>query len=246
MAQLSETAAIMSWDSGHQALTQRYYVLALRSAKSAGDYAFAANVLAGMARQLLCLGRPDDALELVRLAQDIAHGYATPTVQAMLYTREAWAYAQRGRISAFWRATSKAEEALTGAKQAEDPYWISYFDAAELAGTTGGRLLDLAHEHSELADETVHRVEQAISLRRPGRLRSAALDQIGLAEAWLVKGELQEAGRLGLQAAEVAEQTPSDRVRVKLAEFYQHSNKYARVRPIAELRDRLQLSLSPS
>lgn len=247
MAELSETAAIMSWDSGQQALAQRYYVLALRAAKSAGDRAFSANTMAGMARQLLYLGRSDDALELVRLAQDTADGHATPTVRAMLYTREAWAYAKRGRISAFRRATGKAEEALANAKPSEDPYWIEYFDAAELTGTTGGRLLDLAHEHNELADETAHRIEQAISLRRPGRLRSSALDQIGLAEARLVKGELEEARRLGFEAAKVVEQTPSDRVRVKLAELYQQSNKHARVRPIAELRDRIRSLLnSPS
>ncbi|WP_222932830.1 hypothetical protein [Nocardia yunnanensis] len=78
----------MSWDSGQQATAQRYYVLAVRAARAAGDSAFAANSLAGMARQLLCLGRTADALELVRLAQDQAVN-ATPTVQAMLRTREA-------------------------------------------------------------------------------------------------------------------------------------------------------------
>jgi len=145
MAQLSETAALMSWDSGHQALAQRYYMLALRAAKAAGDRAFGANVLAAMARQLLYLGHAGEALELVRVAQDHSAGYATASVRSMLYTREAWAYAKLGRMSAFRRATSKAEDALAEAKPTEDTYWITYFDVAELEGTIGGRLLELAH-----------------------------------------------------------------------------------------------------
>ncbi|MGH4011412.1 MAG: helix-turn-helix domain-containing protein [Pseudonocardiaceae bacterium] len=176
MAQLSETAAMMSWDSGHQALAQRYYVLSLRASKAAGDRAFGANVMAAMARQLLYLGHPSNALELVRLTQDDSAGYVTATVRSMLYTREAWAYAKLGRVSAFRRATGKAEDALAEAKPAEDPYWITYFDVAELEGTTGGRLLELAHQDKRLADETAERISQAITLRRPGRLRSSALD----------------------------------------------------------------------
>jgi tetratricopeptide (TPR) repeat protein len=240
MAQLAETAAIMSWDSGQQALAQRYYVLALRACKPAADVTFAANIMAGMARQLLYLGHFDDALELTRVAQDTAGGHLTPTVRAMLYTREAWAYAKQGRITAFRRATSKAEDALAAAQPSNDPYWISYFDAAELAGTTGGRLLDLAHEHRELADETVAHIEQAIAVRQPGRLRSSALDQIGLAETRLIQGELEEACRLGHAAVAMAEQTSSDRVRVKLAELYQHSTSHAKVPAIAALRDRMR------
>jgi len=82
MAQLAETAATMSWDSGRQTLGQRYYVLALRASKSAGDHAFGANIMAGMARQLLYLDHPSDALELVRLAHDTSAGHVTATVQA--------------------------------------------------------------------------------------------------------------------------------------------------------------------
>jgi len=240
MAQLAETAAVMSWDSGQQALAQRYYVLALRAAKSAEDPAFAACVLAGMARQLLYLDRFGDALELVRLAQDQADGHATPSLRAMLYTREAWAFAKLGRLSAFLRATAKAEAALAAGRRDEAPYWIDYFDEAELAGTTGGRLLDLAHENKRLVPKTAEHIERAIALRRPGRLRSSGLDQLGLAETRLIQGELEEAARLGHAAAAVVEQTRSDRVRVKLVEFYQHTTAHGQVQAVADLRDRVR------
>jgi tetratricopeptide (TPR) repeat protein len=142
MAYLAETAAMMSWDSGIHATAQRYYILALRASKEAKEYAFGANILASMARQLLSMGRPDDALELVRLAEDGASkGHAPGAVWSMLHTREAWAYANLGRVQAFKRATGKAEDALASADRSEDPHWIRYFDEAELTGTTGDRLL---------------------------------------------------------------------------------------------------------
>jgi transcriptional regulator with XRE-family HTH domain len=240
MAQLAETAGMMSWDSGHQALAQRYYVLAIRASRAADDRGFGANVMAAMARQLLYLGHAGDALELVRLAQDHSAGYAPASARSMLYTREAWAYARLGRVSAFRRATGRVEDALMQAKPAEDPYWITYFDVAELEGTTGGRLLELAHHDKRLAEEAAGRISQAVALRRDGRLRSSALDQIGLAEARLIQGEMEEASRLGHQASALVERTPSDRVRVKFTEFYQHSTAHADVPVIAGLRDRIR------
>ena len=189
LAHLSQTAAGMSWDSGMQGLAQQYYALSFRAAKTAGDRPFAANVLAGMARQLTYLGHPDDALELVRLAQDCAAGRATPAVRAMLFTREAWAYAKQGRITAFRRATEKAEDALVEINAAEEPHWIGYFDQAELDGTTGGRLLDLAYDDPRHATAAVDRINRTIRLRQAGRRRSSTLDYPALAEARLLHGE---------------------------------------------------------
>jgi hypothetical protein len=100
--------------------------------------------------------------------------------------------------------------------------------------------LELAHGDRRFAAETADRIGQAVSLRRPGRLRSSALDQIGLAEARLVQGELEEAVRVGHEALGIVEQTPSDRVRVKLAELYEHTNAYANVPVLASLRDRIR------
>src|SRR5262249_2418686 len=146
------------------------YILALRASKEAEDYAFGANILASMARQLLYMGRPDDALELIRLAEDGARGRAPGAVWSMLRTREAWAYAKLGRVQAFRRATGEAEEALADADRSNDPYWIRYLDEAELAGVTGGRLLDLAQEHHYkpvYAREAEALIGRALKLRRP-------------------------------------------------------------------------------
>jgi transcriptional regulator with XRE-family HTH domain len=240
MAQLAQTVGTMSWDSGEAAAAQRYYLLALRAARHGGDFALSANVLASVARQLLYMDRPHDAMELVRLAQDTAAGKATAKVRAMLHTREAWAYAKQGRVTAFRRSTDRAHEALAENDREEEPSWIGYFGDAELAGVTGGRLLELAHGQPQMAAEAAGWIEQAVLLRGPGHLRSRSLDKVGIAEARLLEGEVDEAARLGHDALDSAEQTTSDRVRVKLAEFYQTTRDHRRVTAVAELRDRMR------
>ncbi|XES00193.1 hypothetical protein HEP87_58700 [Streptomyces sp. S1D4-11] len=100
----------MAWYTGLQRRAQNYYLLALRASHAGDDMVFGANVLAGMARQMLYRDQPQDALELIRLAQDGARHVAGPRVGAMLHTREAWAYAAMGRTAALQRATVLATE----------------------------------------------------------------------------------------------------------------------------------------
>ncbi|WP_228002117.1 helix-turn-helix domain-containing protein [Nocardia australiensis] len=243
MAQLAETAATMSWDSGQQSMAQQYYALSARAASRGEDPAFCAYSIAGMARQLLSLdgsAAAGDALELIRIAHDRGRGALTPTVEAMLYTREAWAYGQLGRPSAFRRACDKARERFSDSDPAADPFWVHYFDAAELAGTIGGRLLEMARHTPMFAAEAAEHISAAIELRRPDRFRSGALDRLGLAEARIIEGEVDEACRVGHDALAMVEQTQSDRVRVKASKVFKRTGRVKDVAAVAELRDRLR------
>jgi transcriptional regulator with XRE-family HTH domain len=239
-AQLAETAAMMSWDSGHEALAQRYYIMALNAAKLAGDLPFAANILAGMARQAIYANNANDALKLVHLAQSTASDHASASTRSMLYTREAWAYAAMGQVTAFQRSVGQAEDAFADAEPATDPHWIRYFDLAELNGTIGGRLLELASTDQRHAVAASDRITEAISSRRPGRLRSSALDEIGLAESLLIRDDFDEAAHVGHKAIDTATHTSSDRVAVQLVRLYQTTRSHARAPVIADLRDRLK------
>lgn len=246
MAQLAETAAMMSWDSGHGVVAQRYYIMALHASKAAGDRPFAANVLAGMARQSLYLGNANDALELVRMAQTTIEGHAQASVESMLYTREAWAYAALGRITAFQRAAQMAEDSYVKTQRTNDPHWIQYFDLAELHGTIGGRLLELAASDRTYAESASERISMAIAARRPNRLRSSALDELGLAESYILRGELDEGARLGHIAIETVSQTSSDRVQVQLAGLLHRTEPHARIISIADLRDHMGATIAAS
>lgn len=254
LALLAETAATMSWDSGRQEKAQQYYMIAIRAAKAADDPALCANAMAGMARQLLSLDhyglaarrervereRATDALEVIRMAQDQFGSRVTPAVAAMLHTREAWAYGKLGRPTAFRRACDKAGETLGDSNPDAEPYWINYFDAAEHAGTVGGRLLEMARREPVFAAEAAEQIGSAIRLRRPNRRRSAALDHLGMVEARLIEGELEEACRIGDDALNVVGQTASDRVQKKLTKLYSRTDQFASVSAVAQLRDRMR------
>jgi hypothetical protein len=245
MAYLSGTAATMAWDSGLQRQAQNYYQLALRAAHASGDAAFGANVLAGMARQMLYRDRPQDALELVHLAQKGARKAAGSRLEAMLHTREAWAYAAMGRAAAFRRATGEATEALAEADGDHDPYWISYFDGAELAGVTGGRLLDMARanpqQHAEAAAESIR---NALASRGSEAGRSYALDLIGLAECHFLMGDVTGAVDHTHRAVDAAGLTQSNRVRAQLGQLYPYTVGRSASRTVSEARTRLREALS--
>ena len=224
MAYLGGTAATIAWDSGLQKQAQSYYLLALRAAHAGGDAAFGANVLAGMARQMLYRDRPQDALELVHLAQKGTGRKAGARLRAMLHTREAWAYAAMGRPSAFKRATDEAAEALADASTDDEPYWIAYFDEAELAGVTGGRLLDMARQQPrEHAEAAANSIRQAVTRRGPEAGRSHALDTIGLAECHFLMGDVAGAVDHTQRAVEAAARTQSARVRTQLGQLYPYT-----------------------
>ncbi|PBC82538.1 MULTISPECIES: hypothetical protein [unclassified Streptomyces] len=245
MAQLAGTAATMAWDSGLQRRAQEYYRLALRSSHAGNDVVFGANVLAGMARQMLCRDRPQDALELVRLAQDGSRTAAGPRVRAMLHTREAWAYASLGRVSAFRRATDQAADALSTAERDQEPYWVAYFDEAELAGVTGGRLLDLArHDPSTYAENAANKMRNALARRGPEAGRSHALDRIGLAECHFLVGDIRGGVEQAHQAVDAATHTRSERVRAQLNHLYPYTVGHGVSNAVREVRARIRDLLS--
>ena len=216
MAILAQTAASSAWDAGMQRCAQDYYQLAVRAAHSSGDLLFGANALAGLARQMYYLDRSHDALELVRLAQAGVRDRNTPKLHAMLLTREAWAYAATGRAAAFARATDTAYEMLAKAGP-EEPDWINYFDAGELAGVTGGRWLEMARiqpaRHAETARDSII---QAITARGQKTGRGYALDHIGLAECAFLLRDTKTALVDTHRAIDIAEQVASGRVRLGL------------------------------
>ncbi|MBU3869918.1 hypothetical protein KN815_39445 [Streptomyces sp. 4503] len=246
MAELAGTAASMSWDIGQQSRAQDYYRLALRAAHAGGDTLFGANVLAGMARQMLYQDRPHDALELVRLAQDGVRRTAGSRLRAMLHTREAWALASMDRPSGFRRATAQAADALSSIDRNEtEPYWIGYFNDAELAGVTGGRLLEMARSQPRAyADQAADHIRTALEQRGPEAGRSYALDWIGLAECAFLLGDTQSAADCSRRAVDAASSLRSGRVRVQLAQLYPYTVGDGVPRAVADVRGSIRSLLT--
>jgi hypothetical protein len=180
----------MTHDAGRSAEGQRYLLLGLRAASEAGDAGLAAHLLSCLSRLANHLGRVDDALEMVQLAQYGTRKLPPGRVKAILAALEARYLAITGDISGFQRAAGAAADGLEAASPDSDPEWAQWFDAAEYHATIGvAHMLAAAHQPALIAT-AITMTSQAIPLRPAERARSRAFDHIGLARAHVIAGDL--------------------------------------------------------
>ncbi|MFF3321010.1 hypothetical protein [Streptomyces sp. NPDC002889] len=222
-AELAELAGWMSYDVGLQPTAQKYFVLALHASKEAGDKPLGSYILSSMSRQMIHLGRPDDALELIHLAQYGSRDCATPRTQAMLYAMEARAYAGIGQPSKCKRAVRMAEDTFAdaGLDGEPEPDWIRFFSEAELNGENAHSYRDLAYvagrspTYASLAEPVM---ERAVELFHDDKehQRSYALNLIGMATVHLLKREPEQSTVLAGQALSIAKRVRSERVNTRL------------------------------
>ncbi|MFD8566110.1 hypothetical protein [Streptomyces sp. NPDC059639] len=222
-AELAELAGWMSYDVGLQPTAQKYFVLALHAAKEAGDKPLGSYILSSMSRQMIHLGRPDDALELVHLAQYGSRDCASPRTQAMLYAMEARAYANMGQPGKCKRAVRMAEDTFTDADDWDepDPDWIRFFSAAELHGENSHSFRDLAYvagrspAYASMSEPLMQRAVELFG-QDAEHQRSYALNLIGMATVHLLQKEPEQATVMAKQALGIARKVRSERVNTRI------------------------------
>ncbi|MFE9255911.1 hypothetical protein [Streptomyces sp. NPDC006879] len=250
-AELAELAGWMSYDVGLHPTAQKYFVLALHAAKEAGDKPLGSYILSGMSRQMIHLGRPEDALELIHLAQYGSRDCATPRTQAMLYAMEARAYANMGQPSRCKRAVRMAEDTFSDADLAADPDpdWIRFFSLAELNGENAHSYRDLAYvagrspTYASLAAPVMERAVELFA-QDGEHQRSYALNLIGMATVNLLQKEPEQAAVLAEEAMKVARQVRSERVNTRLRKTLDTAARdYRDVADVVRLTDKLAAQL---
>ncbi|WP_030943128.1 hypothetical protein [Streptomyces sp. NRRL S-646] len=221
--ELAELAGWMSYDVGLQPTAQKYFVLALHAAKEAGDKPLGSYILSSMSRQMIHLGRPDDALELIHLAQYGSRDCASPRTQSMLYAMEARAYANMGQPGKCKRAVRMAEDTFADVDEWDDPDpdWIRFFSEAELHGENSHSYRDLAYvagrspTYASLAEPVMQQAVELFS-RDTEHQRSYALNLIGMATVHLLQREPERSAVLAEQAMHIAKKVRSERVNTRI------------------------------
>ncbi|MFM9366524.1 hypothetical protein [Streptomyces sp. Da 82-17] len=253
-AELAELAGWMSYDVGLQPTAQKYFVLALHAAKEAGDKPLGSYILSGMSRQMIHLGRPDDALELIHLAQYGSRDCATPRTQAMLYAMEARAYANMGQPSKTKRAVRMAEDTFADVHDVEErePDWIRFFSEAELNGENAHSYRDLAYvagrspTYASLSQPVMERAVDLFS-KDPEHQRSYALNLIGMATVHLLQKEPEQSCLLAGKALGIAKKVRSERVNTRLRKTVDTAMRsFGEVSEVARLTDELAAQLPES
>ncbi|MFE4581983.1 transcriptional repressor NsdA [Streptomyces chartreusis] len=250
-AELAELAGWMSYDVGLQPTAQKYFVLALHAAKEAGDRPLGSYVLSSMSRQMIHLGRPDDALELIHLAQYGSRDCASPRTQSMLYAMEARAYANMGQPGKCKRAVRMAEDTFAESDEWDepDPDWIRFFSEAELYGENSHSFRDLAYvagrspTYASLAEPLM---QQAVDLfEKDGEhQRSYALNLIGVATVHLLRREPEQSAVYAERAMAVAKKVRSERVNTRIRKTVDTAVRdFGDLAEVVDLTDKLAVEL---
>ncbi|GAA2664091.1 hypothetical protein [Streptomyces vastus] len=222
-AELAELAGWMSYDVGLQPTAQKYFVLALHAAKEAADKPLGSYILSSMSRQMIHLGRPDDALELIHLAQYGGRDCASPRTQSMLYAMEARAYANMGQPGKCKRAVRMAEDTFVDAQEFDEPEpdWIRFFNEAELHAENSHSYRDLAYvagrspTYASLAEPVMRKAVDLFE-KDTEHQRSYALNLIGMATVHLLQREPEQGAVLTRKALMVAKKVRSERVNTRI------------------------------
>jgi len=250
-AELAELAGWMSYDVGLQPTAQKYFVLALHAAKEAGDRPLGSYILSNMSRQMIHLGRPEDALELIHLAQYGSRDCASPRTQSMLYAMEARAYANMGQPGRCKRAVRMAEDTFAEADEWDepDPDWITFFSEAELYGENSHSFRDLAYvagrspTYASLAEPLMQRAVELFA-RDGEHQRSYALNLIGMATVHLLQREPEQGAALATEAIKAAKKVRSERVNTRIRKTVDNAVRdFGGVAEVVDLTERLAAEL---
>lgn len=206
LAELAHLAGYMAYDASNHAVAQRYFLLGLRAAHTAGDRALAVNIVGIMARQATSLGQVKEALQLVNVAERGAVR-SSPRVRALVQCRSAVAHAAAGDLGGFEQARAQALELLACAQQGSEaePGWVYWLDPTSLDAQAGQGLVMLAnHVHGRrerLLGEAAALLGPRAQASRGDRFqRSALLHSAWLALAHVRGREYEQAVAVGRQA----------------------------------------------
>ncbi|MFD7638977.1 hypothetical protein ACFV8G_36570, partial [Streptomyces sp. NPDC059873] len=243
-ANLAVLAGWMSHDIGLEPTAQKYFVIATHAAREGGDRPRAGEALSRAARQMVHLGRPDEALDLMKLADSGSGEEALPRTRAMLRTIEAWAHASMGRGKAMRRTLGEAEELFVADKQdVPSPCWMQMFDEADLHGMEALAFRTLADHEPAAAITAQQHAKRALELRGNDRQRSKIFDYISLASACFIADDPEQADRYARLALVSMGETSSHRTWDRLREMYRLTGQYAGYEKIDDLREELKLAM---
>ncbi|MFY1679728.1 MULTISPECIES: hypothetical protein [unclassified Streptomyces] len=242
-ANLAVLAGWMSHDVGLEPTAQKYFLIAAHAAREGGDRPRAGEALSRAARQMVHLGRPDDALHLMKLAVS-GSGVLLPRTEAMFHTIEAWAQASMGKGQAMRRTLGRAEDLFVSDRgEGEPPDWMQTFKDEDLYGMQALAYRTLAEHDPAAATQARHYAEKALALRVDGRERSKIFDHLSMASACFIADDPEQADRYARLALMSMGSNSSHRTWDRLRQMYRLTAEYADYPRIRELRDEIRLAL---
>ncbi|GGK89251.1 hypothetical protein Sme01_49520 [Sphaerisporangium melleum] len=248
-AEMAEMAGWTAFDLNLHGQAQHYFGQALRLAKAGGDALTGVLVLESMTHQALHLGWSAQAVWLTQAAVDaVERADAPPRVIAMSLVDGAWATALHTRpaetgdthsAKRIQRQLAQAERLHAQGSTDRDPAWATWNDEPELIARMGV-CWELLGEH-ERAAECAESAVRDFAEKRP---RSAQLNRINAAEAYLSMGEVEQAVDSARAAIPLASSLTSVRSVERIRTFSDRLEPYAATIQVKEFRAHLNAELT--
>jgi transcriptional regulator with XRE-family HTH domain len=216
LADLHNLAGWTSFDVGLYPAARCHFARALTQARHAGDPSLVANVLYRTGRLHLHRGMTIEALRFYQLGQIAAQDSGCTLTVAVLCANEAWAYGMLGDQPQADKSLHRAADEFARADPATADPWVQFFTAADLDATRGMTYLELADRDPSWIPVARDALTRAVAARGPEMTRSLAFELSALGVALLRDGEQDQGLKVGWQAADLAEQVRSVRVRDRL------------------------------
>lgn len=210
----TSTAGWFAYDAGQLDLARAHFDRALQLALISRDSMLQAQTWNYMGHQARGLGHVNEASAIAKAGLDSSTAKRDPKVSALFHARLALRHADRGERGLAQRSLGFAEDALSRDDGRERPPWISFLDAAELAGLSAITYLRLGQY--KLAE---HRARKALGALPATHTRNRIGYTVDLAEAQLGYRDVENACATAHEALSLAESSQSARSVKRLASF---------------------------
>lgn len=230
-----ELAISVGWlahDSGRLAEARSLYAEALATARMSRDAGLEAHSFCNAAFLARDASRPREAVRAAQAARTAAQGLGSPRLLALLALREAGGWAVLQDREACTAALTEAHRQFDRGPAEADPEWMSFFNAAELAGLE-------AQCWSALGDwqRAVTQAESAITLQPAHFVRNRALYTAELAHDQVGQGAFAEAAASGSRALDLLRGVRSTRIQEMLRGTAVRLRPHSRVREVGAFLD---------
>jgi hypothetical protein len=149
-----------------------------------------------------------------------------------------------GQGRAMRRTLGKAEELFASdAEDVEPPSWMQFFRLEDLYGMQALAYRTLAEHDPSAAREAQLYAQKALVRRAGQRQRSVIFDELSMASACFIGGDVESADAHARIALAAIGETSSHRTWDRLREMYRLTGRYADYRLVGELREEIQLAL---
>jgi len=207
-------------------------------AEQSKSWSLRANALSDMARLAIYIGRSDDALSLIELAQ-VRSDRLSASMRAMLSTIRARLLAAGGRDTEAWAEVARADGYFADRNVENEPPWISYYDDAEHYGSTGRALIPCALKQRD-PKYVAPRLEKAIRLHDEQHPRSRTFSRTRLASLIMKVGDPREGAAIGHVALQEATALRSSRLRSEIKHLASISVAHHTISEVAGLIDSIE------